>query len=293
MSVTDPVSRAEAAIPGLAETRAALAAARKARGQAIGKGDALRNQNMRSLLVGQVIDELVTGGEVLSDLGERAWRARHAFEHVEHELDVLRSVESMLAERERSVLREHADDGLQVLGEQLAELLQEARELAAELGAVRTAAQAVTGSPREADAYRRMTELASTYQSMRSAQFSLTKAGWPGTGDFVGDVQLFAVLANVDGVWPGRKPAHGKAFTDPPWPTQGGSSTLPAHDLAFLWWAMDTPAARVWLPTSAELQDAFTAAHKAIEERNCEEAQARGLVPIRDQYKTRRVLFDR
>jgi hypothetical protein len=49
----------------------------------------------------------------------------------------------------------------------------------------------------------------------------------------------------------------------------------------------------VWLPTTAELQDAFTAAHQAIEERYREEAQARGLVPIRDQYKTRRVLFDR
>lgn len=204
-------------------------------------------------------------------------------------IELLKNALKSLQARKRDNVTEHADEALTYLADELSKLMKQVRATQKVLGNVRTAEHVLDAEdPKVLAAWRERDELISRYNEIRSAQHSITSPG-------LGNGQSFKITAvghirnslELSDFWLSkrRKSTSHRAATDPlagvnafdEWLGAGGdarfkytSSAIPQEDHGgnkvnpwdYLVWLATT--AEPWLPTIAQLQEAWTAADTAV-----------------------------
>jgi hypothetical protein len=194
-----------------------------------------------------------------------------------------------LSQDESNTLATHLDAALTALHERLSGVLAHARELAPALGSVRTAEDAVQAGPDAVNAYAAARDLLRQYTEIRQTQRSLTVYGWHERTRAVDVLRIAGEFTDLDAVWPcwakaltgnGYLDKVNNTYTVPPWPDDADPFE-PRYTLAYLLWVADPGNAKAWVPTRAQLGEAFNKAYAAVDrrERDAEQASGRGYVP--------------
>lgn len=248
-------------------------------------------------MIGRLTEELLDGGDLPPDLGQRWLDASNVVERQKAE----HVARTMLIERLRSSLEDvesrGADAALAVLADELAAVLDQVRAVAPHLRSVASADDAVRAGGEAPAAWKTLTELADRYAEIRSAQLrvvTLAGGGAAGRENVVETRKLIEGAGTFQRVWeldPERsiveaiasgsaqvRDAFGAAID---WPT-----SWPAEARAFLLWAVTDPAANVWLPSMQQL--AFAEGERLRLRRDADHRRAGG-DPDRDRAKQAQV----
>lgn len=212
---------------------------------------------------GHLADQIAGGEQLPDDLAEQYATLRLANEDRAALRGLLMSVVDHLDGLIADAARRRAPHQLAELDTELGELVDAARPLAARLGDVRTAEQAIDAGV--ADVWKQLHDLGGKYAVLRNRQQSLTV-------DAMGDghrastlIRRHGILANLPEVWPDvvRWDANERGERAP-WPHESGLPFQTPHGRDFLLWMARTPAARPWVPSVEQLHQAEQAATAAL-----------------------------
>ncbi|MFI0533557.1 hypothetical protein ACH3XX_26385 [Streptomyces scabiei] len=257
----DPLDIARDAIPGFRAVQAADASVQQRLAE-------LRSASVvQSGNLGAETFEAVTAGKPIpDDIGRRAVEAQRADEYRTTELQILMGVEKRLQNHGENTLRDGADHGLRALRPLLAELLDQARPMAAALRGVHDAQVAIDRGPKAIAAWSGFAAIVNRYAAIRGAQRKLCEyvigesVGTTfGSVGFRGIFNVWSEIENVTEVWPEWTPAQkGERIVRPPWPVEYPHKPFEVqHDREWLLWLLSHPKVRLWVPTVGELTDAY------------------------------------
>jgi len=207
---------------------------------------------------------------VPDDLGRRAVEARRAAEYLHAEHQAFQDARADLRGRLDTALLAGVDHGLRALSSLLAELLDEARDLApivADLDADHAIDRGY------GDQWRRFGRLADRLGEIREAQARIMCAN--GRRPMVGTLPAVALMSIAGHVrrfgtlWPEWRAVGTDGAPPPPWPYDRLDDHLPpAATRAGLAWLVAHPEADPWIPTTEEALDAFYAAQQVGADRD-------------------------
>ncbi len=252
-----------------------------------------------------------TGADLPDDLAARVARATAEAECHHVVIAEARRVADHLANEEATVVRRGVDHGLLWLHQQLAALLDEARDLA---GAV------AANTPDEAFASKDTTAITAfvdlsgkvdDYDAIRRWQRTLvtTAAGGPGSEiEFPSTssvnrvspgllIDVAGEFANLDAIWPEWDHARRgdtvntivPAVPAPPWPASDPDNVLrPVYDVRYLKWLTSHPDARPWVPSIGDAAAAYAAARAGVGRRREEAAEIRQYGHVRTPEQRKR-----
>jgi len=223
-------------------------------------------------MVDRVSQALLSGEDVPTDLIDEVAADMIRQMAVEEVRSVLRDV----LERVNAAIREaeatKTPARLAALDALVRRVQQGARDLLPALGGVRSSTEAMrSNDDAKIGAWRVLLGLAEEYQRIRQEQLLLS-TGTGGSRVVISaeTVAKLGLMENVDEVWPDRV-GHtlGRAVPDAPWPHPKGQPWRIANDVDFLLWAAQSGAV-LWVPTVAQINDAFAAAVKAADQARME-----------------------
>ena len=161
--------QARATIPGLAELDATIPRVRAAIAAAVQQQPATEADIMAT-----AVDQLLAGDDDATDnLGARIVDAQDRRRRWEAQTNALEQVRPRLVGRRNSLIASGTDHGLRFLAERLADLIDQARPVAAALGDVTTAEKAITAGV--AAQWSTARALAARHQDLRAAQLALVQ----------------------------------------------------------------------------------------------------------------------
>ncbi|MFF0245037.1 hypothetical protein ACWEU6_37115 [Streptosporangium sandarakinum] len=218
--------------------------------------------NPAVVLADQLTEQLLTGGELPdpAELGRRAIAARQAAADQAAAAQILAETSTKLGSRLADARRAGAPTALAHLGKRLAETLDQVRDLAPRLGAVKDRDQAWNAPAEIQDVWRQLEDLNRTYTEIRRAQTEVTSAitnSIPsphggsvaladvvrlGVLDLAGlpDIADFTTATDVNGHVVDR---------GQPWPTVNFGMR---YTVTHLLWLTATPKAKPWIPTTKQ-----------------------------------------
>ncbi len=246
---------------------------------------------------------LVTAGEVVpDDVSQPVLDARRLDELASLRLQALGNLARQESDSEASILAQGRDKGFAFLREELSRLIAEVRKLAPTLSSVRSADEAIGHGEEATAAWRRLTELVSEYDEIRTLQFELSKEAVVTRDRFLEGGILADAIDTLDR-WVDRRRtsfsrrAEGGGFSNTSLGTAGAAyrawlvEGLPAEGIQYTtgWWPKDESRplhllhiatnAKPWLPTADELMEALDLANTATgyvsEDRPAGQEQAR------------------
>lgn len=263
----DELGRAVAAVPGIAELYRKRA---ELRGVAVTKPTVTTRQAHEA-----AVAKLVAAGSP-AELGPDVGLEVLAAQQEENRLVFVTSIRAGAIDQIETqialVLAKHVDEGLAVLAESLAEVLDRARAAVAALDGARTPEAALRGGPRVVAAWQALDALAARYAEIRRAQVRIMRFGNSPQESIVRTLSEHGEIR-------GGRAAWWNGSGTPPWPhTESRPEDLLISPALLIWFVTsDVP---VWLPTTREL---------AAEE-NRDHAARRGAVP--DGVDTLRQTFE-
>lgn len=242
--------------PALSRAVAGLGDYKKARSVAE-QADALLAELVRTE-VPRALDDLIADvletGQVPADFGSDAARGRVDRAALVEREQMLRALADNARKAEESALELNVDAILNSLHEQLVEMLNEARNVAANLSGVTNAQSAIAAGTKAVKAWTAISALVPSHERIREAQstvmhrFANDMARRARGGHSSTPTGSDAHLANLDEAWPGwrDRPAEGSHVpreTAGPWPED------PTELLA---WLVSSDA-QPWVPTRPQL----------------------------------------
>lgn len=226
-------------------------------------------------LAAELVDALVAGEQIPADLGQRHIAAQNRGATLAAETEVLNRAAAQAASRRDERLRQGVDRyAIPALRPLLAQVVDTARQVADDLADVHSADDAIRAG--RAQQWQQLDAAARQYREIRAAQRGLYAAAGGEAivnGQAVDHRSLMGMvgdISNVGEVWPDWLAWHRDAEGGVPWPE--------GDDRAYLVWLATHPAAEPWVPTTAELGDAFGRQQRAAQtrERAAEEEAAHG-----------------
>lgn len=266
MTKTDLPTRVHSAIPNAITIEEALA-------DVAARLQSTRQRGINELAIPtHAVDELVAGRPMPDDLADRVLDARRSNERGQAELDVLRRMQTTLRAKHRDAYVHGVDHALEVLADELAAIVTDARAVLADLGDIDDANGAIAAD--KVATWRRAGALAERYAEVRTLQAVAVSRAWspqdnrvravatPADARIVerhGHIVDAAEHADLESAGTTvREPMQlgergGDHDSDPlPWSLARGALTA-------LRWVITTPGAVAIVPTLAELEAARTA----------------------------------
>lgn len=198
---------------------------------------------------------LTAGQDVPSDLGRQLWDDVRAVEQAGLARECLWQASEALKGQLAEAKREHADDALAVLHDELARVITEVRQLDPVLGNVTSAEAAIDAG--KAQEWARLTACAKRHGEVRLRQHDVVVGAGvdrPNASALIEKAGRFANAADLDPLR--TRIATGKEVPDPA-PRYGGSS------IEYVRW-LANPNVEPWVPSVKALQAAAAGQDRAV-----------------------------